>query len=492
MSSAIAVEEGRAGESEATAADAVSRAFETAQETDPSMQPLGPRWLVFLCSSAKSISFVVFALLLPRRVQALAEVCLEEAGEDSDGSCLELWSAGDGRVEGIFPSWNLVMLPLLLFNVVQLTLRVFGLVDGTSWTRTRHAENARLGHLIDICAALCMFLFKLLLLFQLNGAALQPWWQIFVPIYIAITVQASLFYMRVHEPPPGPGFTPLDFNHLVLLNISLVYSSDGAVFGSVRIAMWPVWLWYVSLVVLAVVCLVLSLIYYLRFCCTTAPRPSICSPEFFILVGSFLFVALIHEGYVVLAQSTAWLDGGGKLALAPPVIWRVCNFVILSNVGLCVSTLTWALMQRARARRIGIQRQERFADLSTELPAMLIRQSSSLYRQASAKSKASLYLKMAYLKLREEEGLQPPASAAPEPPQSDEDSGECRYCETNPQEAVFLPCGHAGVCVSCASKWLEDHSTCPECRSEVKKLARLGEPRTVMGQVVVTPVPALI
>ena len=77
-------------------------------------------------------------------MQALAEACLEEAGKDSDGSCFELWSAGDIRVEGIVPSWTLVMLPLLLFNVVQFTLRVYGLVHGTACTRTRRSPTCQL------------------------------------------------------------------------------------------------------------------------------------------------------------------------------------------------------------------------------------------------------------------------------------------------------------------------------------------------------------
>ena len=82
---------------------------------------------------------------------------------------------------------------------------------------------------------------------------------------------------------------------------------------------------------------------------------------------------------------------------------------------------------------------------------------SSLHRQASGQAKASLYLKMAYLKLREEEGLKPldrrrraAAAAAADGGANGggSDGGEdalCRYCEVNGQEAVFLPCGHAGV-----------------------------------------------
>eukprot|EP00965_Chrysotila_dentata_P187978 6172458-Pleurochrysis_carterae.AAC.4 len=99
--------------------DAFTRAFRSAssETAEANLQPYAPRWAPFACSTAKSLAYIAFALLLPLRVAALAEAC---ASLDDD-ACDALWTAPDTdpRVHGIAPSWTLVMLPLLLYNVLQ-------------------------------------------------------------------------------------------------------------------------------------------------------------------------------------------------------------------------------------------------------------------------------------------------------------------------------------------------------------------------------------
>mmetsp|Transcript_26803 Transcript_26803/g.78957 ORF Transcript_26803/g.78957 Transcript_26803/m.78957 type:complete len:477 (-) Transcript_26803:218-1648(-) len=57
----------------------------------------------------------------------------------------------------------------------------------------------------------------------------------------------------------------------------------------------------------------------------------------------------------------------------------------------------------------------------------------------------------------------------------------CWICEGGPREAVFLECGHGGVCYSCAEKcWnSQRRHGCPMCRQPVTQIVRVaGKPRT--------------
>jgi len=320
------------------------------------------------------------------------------------------------------------------------------------------------------------------------------WWpSLFWPIYAAMVLKFVLYSQRVREQPPGPGVSAIAFHHLILLNVS-IYASEASIYSSFCVALWPLWLWSTPIALLALACLVLSAIYFLRFFCTNAARPGFLSPEFFIFVGSFVLFLTVAEGYRVLSAVCDWVDAGGPQENASAVIGMTCTFLVQSNSLLLAASACWGAMIRARARRLGIERRQRAAALSEDLPRLLVRHSSSLYRQASARSKTRYFMTLAYEKLREEAGgdgappLPPPTTSGGDCVDDEEsEAALCRICEVNPHEAVFLPCGHAGICVRCASKWLEEHSTCPDCRAEVKKLARVGPQRTLLGQELMAP-----
>jgi hypothetical protein len=62
----------------------------------------------------------------------------------------------------------------------------------------------------------------------------------------------------------------------------------------------------------------------------------------------------------------------------------------------------------------------------------------------------------------------------------EEDDNQCCYiCMSDEQNAVFMPCGHGGVCYECAiNAWKKKQSaapSCPQCRLPVSQILRLGK-----------------
>ncbi|KAF4660431.1 hypothetical protein FOZ61_004027 [Perkinsus olseni] len=55
----------------------------------------------------------------------------------------------------------------------------------------------------------------------------------------------------------------------------------------------------------------------------------------------------------------------------------------------------------------------------------------------------------------------------------------CSVCLDNPGDMVILPCGHAGICQSCAvhiaSNEAVGGSCCPKCRTDIDQLVRIGK-----------------
>ena len=80
------------------------------------------------------------------------------------------------------------------------------------------------------------------------------------------------------------------------------------------------------------------------------------------------------------------------------------------------------------------------------------------------------------------------------PPDDDEDDedGEgsrCIVCLDGPRDAVFLECGHGGVCHACARTCAtREPRKCPLCRKRITRVMKIGEvlpsPRGVKDMVV--------
>lgn len=50
---------------------------------------------------------------------------------------------------------------------------------------------------------------------------------------------------------------------------------------------------------------------------------------------------------------------------------------------------------------------------------------------------------------------------------------DCVICCENECDSVFMPCGHAGVCNTCALKLLESTKLCHICRKHIEKVLKM-------------------
>ena len=50
---------------------------------------------------------------------------------------------------------------------------------------------------------------------------------------------------------------------------------------------------------------------------------------------------------------------------------------------------------------------------------------------------------------------------------------DCLICCSAPCDSVFMPCGHAGVCNTCALKLLETTKICHICRNKIAIVIQL-------------------
>ncbi|XP_065895885.1 uncharacterized protein [Dysidea avara] len=49
----------------------------------------------------------------------------------------------------------------------------------------------------------------------------------------------------------------------------------------------------------------------------------------------------------------------------------------------------------------------------------------------------------------------------------------CRICTVDKRDCVILPCGHAGICTTCAKKVEESKKKCPFCREDITSIQRI-------------------
>lgn len=73
----------------------------------------------------------------------------------------------------------------------------------------------------------------------------------------------------------------------------------------------------------------------------------------------------------------------------------------------------------------------------------------------------------------------------------DDDLDETQSCwvcfEPLKSQAVLLQCGHAGLCLKCATNLWRTRAPCPMCRQSIDLIARFGDTVSVDGQEFVAP-----
>ena len=74
-----------------------------------------------------------------------------------------------------------------------------------------------------------------------------------------------------------------------------------------------------------------------------------------------------------------------------------------------------------------------------------------------------------------ERAARPPseAGAHSQPSESEVGFSECTICFDNLSDAIFLPCGHGGLCYSCAVRVLKMNTSCSLCRKAVIQVLRV-------------------
>ena len=55
-------------------------------------------------------------------------------------------------------------------------------------------------------------------------------------------------------------------------------------------------------------------------------------------------------------------------------------------------------------------------------------------------------------------------------------SDECVVCNENPIDALFFPCRHMWLCVSCAEKLKKLQKPCPACRTPIDEIISVFRP----------------
>jgi len=527
----------------------LDRQLDTWLEQNPSVvaQIQSVRWRDWAGWILSAFGTIACMLLLPARVHGLVSAC-----RDAGGSCPGLWAA---QFPGVAPSWSAVLLPLTLSYVHGISQRARTLLDSARLSRM--IEDTRLADLRDhdpadyaVAATRVLYvglgfevsecLSLLLALYHLETGALSGA-QVCAPLLLMVGVYGLV--LRTSSVARGlqlSSLVRLDFSlHRVLLvNLALwccsgplaAASGSGEPAISFALVMWPVWLQLsCTWLAVAIPCVLPPLLLLSSVQLGRGVRAGALA----VWVGATVMLWLIRAFWAALADVAMLVDGGAPLQGAATVAERACYLnAARTALSLCLNVGFQLLAQR-RCARVGLKRQQRMEGLSTDLPQLLVRQSSSLYRlagrelvarywkrQAPSSPSAQLPAASDGATAAADDGAETLTRAAPflDPEAATTDDGpedvapeavatleaprasaapggideECRYCEAAPQECVFLPCGHAGVCIRCATRWLEENSTCPDCRAEVQKLARLGPLDEVAPDVLVATVqPAL-
>lgn len=53
---------------------------------------------------------------------------------------------------------------------------------------------------------------------------------------------------------------------------------------------------------------------------------------------------------------------------------------------------------------------------------------------------------------------------------------DCQICSTNKSDSILNPCGHLGICSTCANILIRNHQSCPFCRQQILSTQRAYQP----------------
>ena len=291
--------------------------------------------------------------------------------------------------------WATVMAPLWLADVLTLCAHS-ALLTLQAWRPAATSFNARLEHASGACRAVLYALFKVLLLDRLvrpaSPAALS-WFLIFAPIYVAAVLQAILHSFKTLEggealfrgressrPRRRPGFA-LTLDDTLSFNVSLQLAG---VFY-VRHATWSVVLWPLWLV--AAICGV-GLFLLICFGVPMLSRRYPTRQFLMVLPPLLLLLATYSLSMHALIRAVEWLDSPGAAVhaadiMSPAIAAAWCLWLLLAVVTL---SAVWHVPVPQSSDADEPREPPSYESLSAQLPALLVRESSTLFRQVSART----------------------------------------------------------------------------------------------------------
>jgi len=293
-------------------------------------------------------------------------------------------------------SWLSVMLPLWIADALTLSAHSALLIVQHTWRPAATSFNARLEHASGACRAVLYALFKVLLLEELTNPGSPTalsWWLIFAPIYSAAVLQAIFHSFKTLEggealfrgrdssrPRRRPGFA-LTLDDTLAFNISLHLSGVFYVHNATwSMVLWPLWL-------VAAVCGV-GLFLLICFGVPMLSRRYPTRQFLMVLPPLVLLLATYSLSMHALMRCIEWLDYRAAAVrstevMSPAIAAAWCLWLLLAVVTL---SALWHVPVPPNGDDDEPREPPSYESLSAQLPALLVRESSTLFRQVSART----------------------------------------------------------------------------------------------------------
>jgi hypothetical protein len=290
-------------------------------------------------------------------------------------------------------SWFSVLIPLWVADVLTLSAHAALVLMQHTTRPPEQAYNARLEHANGFCHAVLYALFKVLLLGRLSSPSSPAlsWYLIFAPIYAAAVLQAILHSFKTLEggealfrgrdssrPRRRPGFF-LTLDDTLAFNISLHLSGSFYVRNATwSVVFWPLWL-------VAAVCGV-GLFLLICFGVPMLSRRYPTRQFLMVLPPLLLLLATYSLSMLALTKGIEWLDFPqspvrAAEVMSPAIAAAWCLWLLLAVVTL--SALWHVSGPSGDGDDDRPREQPTWESLSTQMPELLVRESSTLFRQVS-------------------------------------------------------------------------------------------------------------
>jgi len=288
-------------------------------------------------------------------------------------------------------SWFSVLIPLWVADVLTLSAHAALVLMQHATRPPEQAYNARLEHANGFCHAVLYALFKVLLLGRLSSPSSPAlsWYLIFAPIYAAAVLQAILHSFKTLEggealfrgrdssrPRRRPGFF-LTLDDTLAFNISLHLSGSFYVRNATwSVVFWPLWL-------VAAVCGV-GLFLLICFGVPMLSRRYPTRQFLMVLPPLLLLLATYSLSMLALTKGIEWLDFPqspvrAAEVMSPAIAAAWCLWLLLAVVTL--SALWHVSGPSGDGDDDRPREQPTWESLSTQMPELLVRESSTLFRQ---------------------------------------------------------------------------------------------------------------